>query len=77
MRTYLIIFAQSGDKASDCNVGFFVRHDDEWDWLRSFLTIDRLTQLLGPEEYTGNGIDRCEFAGIKSVHFLIHDHLEG
>jgi hypothetical protein len=74
---YELIFQQSGDKASDCNVGFYVRHDDEWDWLRSFLTIDRIKQLLGPQEYTGNPIDRFEMPGIRSVHFLLHDHLEG
>ncbi|KIW00027.1 uncharacterized protein PV09_08379 [Verruconis gallopava] len=31
-----IVLGQGGDKAADCNNGFFVRHDDEWDWLRSF-----------------------------------------
>ncbi|KAI9168092.1 alcohol dehydrogenase [Paramyrothecium foliicola] len=34
-----IVHARSGDKGSDCNVGFFVRHFDEWDWLRSVLTV--------------------------------------
>ena len=59
------------------NLRFFVRNDDEWDWLRSFLTIDRIKELLGPKEYLGNPIDRFEIPGIKSVHFLLHDHLEG
>ena len=54
-----------------------MRHDDEWDWLRSFLTVDKMKELLGPQEYLGNPIDRFEIAGIKSVHFLLHDHLEG
>ncbi|KIW00531.1 uncharacterized protein PV09_07889 [Verruconis gallopava] len=72
-----IVAGRSGDKASDCNVGFFVRHADEWDWLRSFMTIDRIKQLLGPQEYLGNPIDRFEMPGILSVHFLLHDHLEG
>jgi hypothetical protein len=71
-----IVAGRSGDKASDCNAGFFVRHDDEWDWLRSFLTIDRIIQLLGPEEYTGKPIDRFEIPGIRAVHFLLHDHLD-
>ena len=54
-----------------------MRNDDEWDWLRSFMTIERMKELLGPQEYLGNAIDRCEIPGIKSVHFLLHDHLEG
>ena len=30
-----VVHARSGDKGSDANVGFYVRHADEWDWLRS------------------------------------------
>lgn len=67
---------RSGDKASDCNVGFFMRNDDEWDWLRSFMTIERVKQLLGPEEYKGKPIDRFEVPHLRAVHFLLHDHLE-
>lgn len=71
-----IVAGRSGDKASDCNCGFFVRHDDEWDWLRSFMTIERIKQLLGPAEYKGKPIDRFELPGINAVHFLLHDHLD-
>lgn len=71
-----IVAGRSGDKASDCNCGFFVRHDDEWDWLRSFMTIERVKQLLGKEEYKGKPIDRFELPGINAVHFLLHDHLD-
>lgn len=71
-----IVAGRSGDKASDCNCGFFVRHADEWDWLRSFMTIERVKQLLGPEEYKGKPIDRFELPGINAVHFLLHDHLD-
>ena len=31
----LVLNSRSGDKGSDANVGFYVRHADEWDWLRS------------------------------------------
>ncbi|KAF2102797.1 DUF1446-domain-containing protein [Rhizodiscina lignyota] len=71
-----IVLGRSGDKCSDCNVGFFVRHDDEYEWLRSLLTIDKIKELLGPEEYKGKPIDRFEMPGIRSVHFLLHDHLD-
>lgn len=71
-----IVAGRSGDKASDCNCGFFVRHDDEWDWLRSFMTVERVKQLLGPEEYKGKVIDRFEIKGIRAVHFLLHDQLD-
>ncbi|KAH8602080.1 hypothetical protein B0O99DRAFT_588305 [Bisporella sp. PMI_857] len=71
-----IVLGRGGDKASDCNNGFFVRHDDEWDWLRSMLTIDKIKELLGPEEYKGKPIDRFEIPGLRAVHFLLHDHLD-
>ena len=70
------VLGRSGDKAADANVGFFVRNDDEWDWLRSFLTVEKIKELLGPEDYTGNPIDRFEMANIRAVHFLLHDHLD-
>lgn len=71
-----IVLGRSGDKASDCNVGFFVRHDDEWDWLRSVLTVGKIRELLGPQEDSGKPIDRFEMANIRAVHFLLHDHLD-
>ena len=71
-----IVLGRSGDKCSDANVGFFVRHADEWEWLRSLLTIDKIKELLGPEEYTGNPIDRFEMQNVRAVHFLLHDHLD-
>ncbi|EAT81082.2 hypothetical protein SNOG_11374 [Parastagonospora nodorum SN15] len=61
-----IVAGRSGDKVSDCNCGFFVRHDDEWDWLRSFMTIDRIKHLLGPEEYEGKG-NAMEYLRAKTV----------
>ncbi|KAF2840323.1 DUF1446-domain-containing protein [Patellaria atrata CBS 101060] len=70
-----IVGGRSGDKASDANVGFYVRHDDEWDWLRSILTIDKIKYLLD-EEYKGGRIERFEIPGIRAVHFLLRDHLD-
>jgi hypothetical protein len=71
-----VVLGRGGDKASDCNNGFFVRHDDEWDWLRSLLTIEKIKELLGPEEYKGKPIDRFEIPHLRAVHFLLHDHLD-
>ncbi|KAF2470054.1 DUF1446-domain-containing protein [Lindgomyces ingoldianus] len=70
-----ITLARSGDKASDANVGFFVRHPDEWDWLRSFLTVEKLKELLG-SDWSGGRIDRFEMRGLRVVHFLLKNHLD-
>lgn len=61
-----VVHARSGDKGSDCNVGFFVRHEDEWDWLRSLLTVKKIRQLLG-EDDTGKPIHRFELPHISGL----------
>jgi hypothetical protein len=70
-----VVMGRSGDKASDANVGLFVRHDDEWDWLRSLLSTKGFLDLLG-REYLGHGVDRFELPHLRTVHFLLHDHLD-
>jgi hypothetical protein len=66
-----IVHARSGDKANNSNIGFFVRHEDEYSWLRSFLSIDRLKALLQEDWIDGDAnrrVERCEFPKIWSVH---------
>lgn len=78
-----IVHARSGDKANNSNIGFFVRNEDEYPWLQSFLTIPRLKELFGEDwlEKTEDGIqrrvERCEFPGILAVHFRVLDFLDG
>jgi hypothetical protein len=70
-----IVHARSGDKGSDCNVGFWVRHADEYAWLQSLLNTSFVKELLA-EEYKGGRVERCEFPGLRAVHFLLKDHLD-
>ncbi|KAF2681422.1 DUF1446-domain-containing protein [Lentithecium fluviatile CBS 122367] len=70
-----IVHGRSGDKSSDCNLGLFVRHADEWDWLRSLLSVGKLRELL-EEEDKGKKIDRFEIPALYAVHFLLRDHLD-
>ncbi|KAH9211045.1 hypothetical protein DL95DRAFT_427354 [Leptodontidium sp. 2 PMI_412] len=71
-----IVHSRSGDKGSNANVGFWVRTQEEFAWLRRLLTISKMKQLLGAEFKEGNKIDRFELPGIYGVHFLLHDHLD-
>ncbi|KAJ7122028.1 DUF1446 domain protein [Mycena crocata] len=71
----LVAHARSGDKGSDSNVGFFTRNDAEFEWLRRFLSVDTVKELLA-DEYNGKAIDRLELPNIRAVHFLLHDHLD-
>jgi hypothetical protein len=61
-----IVHARSGDKGSDANVGFFVRNTDEWDWLRSVLTVNKIRELLGDDD-TGKPIFRFELPNISGM----------
>jgi hypothetical protein len=70
-----IVLGRAGDKGSNCNAGFFVRNEDEWDWLRSLLSTETFIRLMA-KEYRGQKIDRMEFPNIWAVHFLVHDHLD-
>ncbi|OBU00901.2 hypothetical protein VE01_00845 [Pseudogymnoascus verrucosus] len=70
-----VVHSRSGDKGSDANVGFFVRNTDEWDWLRSILTLEKIKNLL-ENDYEGKPIDRFELPHIQAVHFLLKDHLD-
>ncbi|OAA54611.1 hypothetical protein SPI_08857 [Niveomyces insectorum RCEF 264] len=70
-----VVLGRSGDKSSNANLGLFVRYDDEWDWLRSLLTVGTLRRLLGKDD-KGKQIDRFELPRIRAVHFLLKDHLD-
>ena len=50
-----LVHARSGDKGSNANVGFWVRHADEFEWLRALLSTENLQTLLA-KEYNGKKI---------------------
>jgi hypothetical protein len=63
-----IVHARSGDKANNSNVGFFVRQEDEYPWLQSFMTIERLKELFADDWNPQCQVERCEFERIWAVH---------
>jgi hypothetical protein len=73
-----IVHARSGDKGPDANCGFWVRHSDEYLWLRSLLSIPKARELLG-DEYNLNPqleVERFELANLRGVHFLFRNLLD-
>jgi hypothetical protein len=67
-----IALARSGDKGSNLNFGIFVRHADEWDWLRSFLSLAKMKELMGDDWKDEYYLERIEFPKIWAVHFVIY-----
>ncbi|KAH7124571.1 hypothetical protein EDB81DRAFT_846896 [Dactylonectria macrodidyma] len=73
------VFARSGDKGANINVGLFPQGDSEaeWDWLRSTLTTHKLLQLLGDDARVVSRVERVEFPKLHCVHFVLFDILKG
>ncbi|HTU74837.1 MAG TPA: acyclic terpene utilization AtuA family protein [Trebonia sp.] len=65
----LICGARSGDKGGNANVGLWTRTDDEYSWLRSYLTTQRLRQLL--PEAAGLPIQRHELPNLRALNFVV------
>jgi hypothetical protein len=69
-----VVGARSGDKGGDANLGVFARADDTYAWLASFLTVERLRELL--PETAGLEVERHRFDNIRSLNFVVHGLLE-
>lgn len=73
-----IVYARSGDKGPNVNVGFFCsgpnphEEQEKWDWLRSFLSTPTLRKILGRDAEKAVLIERCEFPQLRVVHFVLH-----
>ena len=66
--------ARSGDKGGNANLGMFARSDEGWAWLDSFLTTEKLCELL--PETAALSVDRYRLPSIRSLNFVIHDLLQ-
>jgi hypothetical protein len=69
-----VVGTRSGDKGGNANLGVFARTDEAWAWLRTFLTTERLQQLL--PETAPLRVDRHELPAIRSLNFLVHGLLQ-
>lgn len=65
-----IVGARSGDKGGDANVGLWVRDDDAYAWLRTYLDVPRLRALL--PEAAQLAVSRWELPNLRAVNFVVH-----
>jgi hypothetical protein len=61
--------ARSGDKGADANLGVWARDADGFRWLRGFLTVERLRELL-PEAAT-LPVERYDLPNLRAVNFVL------
>ena len=64
-----VMGARSGDKGGNANVGVWARSDASYDWLRQFLTVEMVHELL--PEAAGLVIDRYELANLRALNFVV------
>ncbi|PSL52506.1 uncharacterized protein DUF1446 [Saccharothrix carnea] len=68
-----VVHARAGDKAGNANLGVWVNQDDAYPWLLSFLTTDRLTELIaGPTPFTA---ERYELPKLRGLCFVLQGYL--
>ncbi len=69
-----VVGARSGDKGGNANVGVWARTDEAFAWLSSFLTVDRLRELL--PETKGLEVQRHDLPNLRALNFVIVGLLE-
>ncbi|MET8122348.1 acyclic terpene utilization AtuA family protein [Micromonospora sp. NPDC005189] len=64
-----LVGARSGDKGGDANLGVWARSEAGYAWLRAWLTVERLAELL--PETAPLSVRRYELPNLRAVNFVI------
>ncbi|MEU5789173.1 acyclic terpene utilization AtuA family protein [Micromonospora purpureochromogenes] len=64
-----LVGARSGDKGGDANLGVWARTDATYGWLRGWLTVERLAELL--PETAPLTVERYELPHLRAVNFVL------
>ncbi|KAJ5788366.1 hypothetical protein N7457_003356 [Penicillium paradoxum] len=69
-----IALGRSGDKGANLNFGIFVPDIKHWPWLRSYMSIERMREMLVEDDDWDESflVERVEFSHIHAVHFVIY-----
>jgi hypothetical protein len=70
---YDIACARSGDKGTDANVGIITRSAESWEFLRSWLTADRVADFFAALNL--NGVERYELPSLQALNFVLRGAL--
>jgi hypothetical protein len=65
-----IALGRSGDKGANVNFGVYVHTNEEFQWLRSFMTKKQMQQLMGETWQDWYFVERCEMPKLLAVHFV-------
>ena len=64
-----VVGARSGDKGGDANLGAWARGEAAYGWLREFLTVPRLRELL--PETAPLAVERYELPNLRALNFVL------
>jgi hypothetical protein len=64
-----VVGARSGDKGADANLGVWARDADGYAWLRGFLTVERLRDLL--PEAAALPVERYDLPNLHALNFVL------
>jgi hypothetical protein len=67
---YDIACARSGDKGISANVGIIARRPEHWDFLRTWLSADRVAEFFKPLDV--ESVDRYELPNLRAINFVLH-----
>jgi hypothetical protein len=67
--------ARSGDKGDTVNVGIIARRPEDYEFLRSYVTADRVKKHFG--EMVKGDVERFELPNLNALNFLLHNALDG
>jgi hypothetical protein len=67
--------ARSGDKGDTVNVGIIARKPEYYDFLRSYVTVERVKQHFG--DMVKGSVERFELPNLHAINFLLHNSLDG
>ncbi len=68
-----IAYARSGDKGSSATVGVITRHTAGWEFLRTWLSADRVADFLSPLEI--ESVERFELPNLGALIFVLRGAL--
>jgi hypothetical protein len=70
---YDIACARSGDKGSSANIGVIARQAASWEFLRTWLSADRVAEFFEPLGV--ESVDRFELPNLHAINFVLPDVL--
>lgn len=65
----LVAGARSGDKGGNANVGLWTGTDQEYAWLRAYLTVERFREVL--PEAADLPVHRYELPNLRALNFVV------